>query len=297
MPSGRHATAQSGGFSQHELQDWYFSMNLASGSPSQSPAQLSYTGGMPGEQSRLNGFTSSLLLSKIQPQMHRLPMLYRWQFDPPLPGNVTIDLSKHHPRSLPCPEGWDIVQRSGCTMIAGPILRIVCIDSAQYHMLCSMPALLNLQHDQSDNPPEALFLRHLRASCLAQQTVDAKHHIHWSRHLLACIREITAQLRQSGRAYNPHFSLFACPFAGDRWLGEVLELPSVPLYSLQICMTLLQRQQVWHKLEQHCQPIWVLIQERSSPAYPEAAGLNEISLLCVPFVHTSVSPWVLHPAR
>jgi hypothetical protein len=145
---------------------------------------------MPGEQSKLIGFTSSLLRSKTQPQKHRLPMLYSWQLDPPLPGNVTIDLSNHHPRSLPSPEGWDIVQRNGCTMITGPSLRIVCIDSAQYHMLCSMQALLKLRQDQSNNPPDALFLRHLRASCLAKQTADAEYHIHWSRHLLACIREI-----------------------------------------------------------------------------------------------------------
>ncbi len=31
-------------FTKHDLQDWYFSMNLPSGSPPQSPAQLSYTG-------------------------------------------------------------------------------------------------------------------------------------------------------------------------------------------------------------------------------------------------------------
>jgi hypothetical protein len=238
-------------------------MNLPSGSPLQSPAQLSYTGGMPGEQSKLTGFTSSLRRSKIRPQMHRLPMLYRWQFDPPLPGNVTMDLSNHHPRSLPCPEGWDIIQRSGCTMITGPILRIVCIDSAQYHMLCSMQALLNLQQDQSDSPLEALFLRHLRASCLAQQTVDAKHHIHWSCHLLACIREITAQLHLSARAvaYNPHFSLFACLFAGDRWLGAVLEWPLVTWLFTPDSYDPAARQQVRHRLEQHLQPIWVLIQE------------------------------------
>jgi hypothetical protein len=219
--------------SRHDLQDWYFSMNLPSGTPPQSPAQLSYTGGMPGEQSKLTGFTSSLLQSKIRPQMHRLPMLYRWQLDPPLPGNVMIDLSNHHPRSLPCPEGWDIVQRNCRTMITGPNLRIDADrDSAQYHMLCSIQALLKLQQDQSDNPPEALSLRHLRASCLAQQTADAEYHIHWSRHLLACNRDNTgAQLHLCARAvaYNPHFPLFASPFAGDRWLGAVLEWPSVTL--------------------------------------------------------------------
>ena len=146
-------------------------------------------------------------------------------------------------------------------MITGPNLRIVCIDSAQYHMLCSMQALLKLQEDQSNNPPEALFLRHLRASCLAQQTADAEYHIHWSRHFLACIREITgAQLHLGARAvaYNPHFPFFASPFAGDIWLGAVLEWPSVPLLFTPDSYDPAASQQVWQRLEQHHQPIWVL---------------------------------------
>ena len=255
--------------SKHDLQDWYFSLDLSEESSLQSPAKLSYAGSMPGEQSRLIGFTSSLLRSKIRPQINRFPMLYRWQVDPPLPGNVTIDLSNHHPRSLPCPEGWEIVQRNGRTMITGPNLRTVCIDSAQYHMLCSMH---KLQRDQSGNSqhPEALFLRHLYASCMAQQSADVEYHIHWSRHLLACIREITgAQLLLGARAvaYNPHFSLFASPFAGDRWLGAVLEWPSTPLLFTPDSYDPAARQHVWQRLEQHRQPIWILIQERKSPAY------------------------------
>ena len=72
--------------------------------------------------------------------------------------------------------------------------------------------MLKPQRDQPerDQRPEALFLRHLCASCLAQQTADAEYQIHWSRHLLACIREITgAQLHLGARAvtYNPHFPL------------------------------------------------------------------------------------------
>jgi hypothetical protein len=135
-----------------------------------------------------------------------------------------------------------------------------------------MQALLKLQQGQSDNPPEALFLRHLRASCLAQQTADAEYHIHWSRHLLACIRDKTgAQLHLGARAvaYNPspYFPLFASPFVGDRWLGAVLEWPSVPLLFTPDSYDSAARQQVWQRLKQHRQPIWVLIQERSSPAY------------------------------
>ena len=166
--------------SKHDLQDWYFSMHLSEGPSLQSLSKLSYTGGMTGEQSRLTGFTSSLLRSKTRLQMTRLPMLYRWQVDPPLPGNVTINLSNHYPRLLPCPGGWEIVQRNGRTMITSPNLQIVCIDSAQYHMLCSIQTMLPTQRDQSarDQHPEALFLRHLCASCQAQQTADAEYHIH-----------------------------------------------------------------------------------------------------------------------
>ncbi len=159
-----------------------------------------------------------------------------------------------------------------------------------------MQALLKLQHDQRDNPPEALFLRHLRASCLAQQTADAECHIHWSRqtrHLLACIHDNTdAQLHLGARAvaYNPHFPLFASPFTGDRWLGAVLEWPLVPLLFTPDSYDPAARQQVWQRLEQHRQPIWVLIQERSSPAYK-----RDLLIIRTLGAH-SVSPWVL-PAR
>ena len=83
------------------------------------------------------------------------------------------------------------------------------MDSAQYGLLC---ALHETQQNQSD--PSALFLHHLRASCLAQQRADAEYQVHWSRHLLACLQRITeAELLIGARAmtYNPHFRLFASP--------------------------------------------------------------------------------------
>ena len=258
--------------SKHDLQDWYFSMHPSEGLSLQSLSKLSYTGGVTGEQSRLTGYASSLLRSRTRLQMTRLPILYRWQVDPPLPGNVTIDLSNHNPRLLPCPGGWEIIQRNGRTMITSPNLQIVCIDSAQYHMLCSIQPMLSTQRDQPVRArhPEALFLRHLCASCQAQQTADAEYHIHWSRHLLACIRDITGtQLHLGARAvaYNPHFPLFASPFAGDKWLGAVLEWPSVPVLFTPDSFETNARQAMWQRLEQHRQPIWILIQEGKSPAY------------------------------
>ena len=137
-----------------------------------------------------------------------------------------------------------------------------------------MQATPKPQHDhpESGQTPNALFLRHLRASCLAQQAADAEYHIHWSRHLLACIREITgAQLHLGVRAvaYNPHFPLFASPFAGDRWLGAVHEWPSVPLLFTPDSYDPVARRQMWQRLEQHRQTIWILIQERKSPTYQQ----------------------------
>ena len=175
-----------------------------------------------------------------------------------------------------------------------------------------MQALLKLRQDQSNNPPDALFLRHLRASCLAQQTADAEYHIYWSRHLLACIREITgAQLHLGARAvaYNPHFPFFASSFAGNIWLGAVLEWPSVPLLFTPDSYDPAASQQVWQRLEQHRQPIWVLIQERSSPAYQRALLIMRTlgAQLCLSVgptckvVHESVcwadARWDTYPTR
>ncbi len=40
------------------------------------------------------------------------PIPHPWQTEPPLPVNVTIDISHHHPRSLSAPVGWEVIQRN-----------------------------------------------------------------------------------------------------------------------------------------------------------------------------------------
>ncbi len=59
--------------------------------------------------------TSQLeLTGLVQYIMHRRrwgpprvePNPHPWQIEPPLPVNVTIDISHHHPRSLSAPVGW-----------------------------------------------------------------------------------------------------------------------------------------------------------------------------------------------
>jgi hypothetical protein len=57
-----------------------------------------------------------------------------WQSNPPLPANVTIDLSKHLPNLLPSKKGWEILQRNGRTHGR----RSVGMDSAQFGVLCAL---------------------------------------------------------------------------------------------------------------------------------------------------------------
>ena len=51
--------------------------------------------------------------------------------------------------------------------------------------------------------------------------------------------------------------------------GRVLEWPLAPLLFTPDSYDPAARQQVSQRLEQHRQPIWVHIQERSSPAYKQ----------------------------
>ncbi len=125
------------------------------------------------------------------------------------------------------------------------------LDSAQFGMLC---ALYGEQSGHSER--SEIFLRHLRASCLAQQRADADGQVHWSRHLLARLCRITgAELLIGVRAvlYNPYFQHFVPPFAGDQWLGATQEWPKIPalfvLDSFQVEPE--DKQQLWSKVAAH----------------------------------------------
>jgi hypothetical protein len=57
---------------------------------------------------------------------------------PPLPVNVTIDISHHHPRSLSVPAGWEVIQRNGWIWVVEQNNRVTKKDAAQYHMLLAI---------------------------------------------------------------------------------------------------------------------------------------------------------------
>ena len=160
-----------------------------------------------------------------------------------------MDLSNHLPCLLPSPAGWEVLQRNGRTLITAPGCSSVGLDSAQFGML---RALYGEQSGQSER--SETFLRHLRASCLAQQRADAEGQVHWSRHLLACLRRITgAELLAGVRAvlHNPHFQHFVSPFAGDQRLGAAQEWPKVPALLLLDYFEPEAQHQLWSKVPAH----------------------------------------------
>ncbi len=113
-------------------------------------------------------------------------IFHPWQTDTPLPSSITIDVSHHHPRSLPAPDGWEIIQRNGRVWIAEHSNRVARIDAAQYRML-----LATYCGQEGHNTPSTHFLGHFNESCRAQQDADQTYCVPWSRHLLASIRQIT----------------------------------------------------------------------------------------------------------
>lgn len=196
-------------------------------------------------------------LNALQP-----PTLYPWQLDPPLPANVTMDLTNHYPKTLPAPLGWEILQRNGQTFITSPGQATVSLDQAQFGMLCMI-----YSEEQPDDqlPVSVSFLAHLRESCLAQRRADGLWHVPWSRHLLACLHKITrAELLIGARAVtrHPHFQHYASPFPGDQKLGAVLDWPVVEALVLLDSFEPGDRPALWRKVDAHAQPVWVLLQAR-----------------------------------
>ena len=179
---------------------------------------------------RMGHSTTQLeLTGLVQYIMHRRrwgpprvePIPHPWQTEPPLPVNVTIDISHHHPQSLSAPVGWEVIQRNGRIWIVEQNNRVTKIDAAQYHMLLAMyvtPA--------ANLIATAQFLTSISASCRAQKAADLEYHVPWSRHLLASLRGRTGcelLVGASAVTYNPHFPYFVSPYPSDECLGAVKE--------------------------------------------------------------------------
>jgi hypothetical protein len=151
-----------------------------------------------------------------------------WQHDPPLPSKIVIDLSNHTPCKLLSPEGWEILRRNRRVWIVEHNRHVAQLDAAQYGMLL---ASYN-DSDRHSNIPPAEFLSSLGASCRAQRMADLEFYVHWSRHLLASIRQATGAEALTGASaitYNLHFTSFLSPFECDQSLGALLQWPDVPV--------------------------------------------------------------------
>jgi len=156
-----------------------------------------------------------------------------WQCDPPLPSNVSIDVSNHLPHRIPCPAGWEVTRRNGRVLITPAGAGSFGMDYAQYELLLALYHSWQLgrvmsptQWDSNTQPVPATehFLRTLRMACAAQVQADLNYQVHWSRHLLACLRQITgAELLVGASAvnYNPHFSYFFSPNPHDACFGTM----------------------------------------------------------------------------
>jgi hypothetical protein len=107
-----------------DLKDWYFSLDLTESSSSGMAPSMLCTEADEEGQSRITGLRLSRYVKRrrTRPLKRLAFLLHPWQHDSPLPPNVIIDLTNHLPRRLPCPEGWDVMQRNGRTLITAPNL-------------------------------------------------------------------------------------------------------------------------------------------------------------------------------
>ncbi len=113
-------------------------------------------------------------------------ILHPWQADPALPSKVVIDISHHLPRDLPAPAGWNILERNVRVWEAARSNKIIRLDAVHYSML-----LATCCAQEEQRTPTKQFLVQLSESPRAQQDADSQHYVHWSRHLLANIRQGT----------------------------------------------------------------------------------------------------------
>ncbi len=115
---------------QADLQEWHPSLyEPNTGDPGNQRPLLSMG---PDGQSCITGLPRRVCRRRVKPVMRSLTWLHPWQSDPPLPAHVTIDLSNQLPSLWPCPDGWEVLQRNGRTLITAPGSSSVGLDSAQF---------------------------------------------------------------------------------------------------------------------------------------------------------------------
>ena len=211
--------------------------------------------------------------ARYRPRLQRpAVVLHPWQSEPPLPSNVSIDTTHHHPRLMPSPEGWEVWQRNGRVWIAESRRRVAMIDAAQYGMLAIMWTGLGTQPI-----PSSQFLQQLCKSCRLQLDSDSSHGVSWSRHLLTNIQQATGAsllIGASAATYNPHFLHYASPFPDDVALGAVREWPMVPALLLLDSFAPPLRAQLLQKAALHLPGVWVLRQHKGQHGPSDLTSLQ-----------------------
>jgi ribonuclease HI len=218
--------------------------------------------------------------------------LHPWQVDPPLPSQVVIDISHHLPRSLQAPEGREVLQRNGRIWITERSNSVIRLDAAHYGML-----LASCCGCEEQQVPTVQFLMKLGQSCRAQQVADLQHYVHWSRHLLANIREITGVdllVGASAVTFNPHFPHFISPYLPDVHLGAAACWPQVPALLILDSFAPLLRQQVLTQAAAHSPGVWVLWQHKNNPDDSCLAALRQTARLYAELPKKSM---ILHKAE
>ena len=204
-------------------------------------------------------------------------ILHPWQADPPLPSKVTIDISHHLPRSLPAPEGWEIIQRNGRVWITERRSRVVRLDAAHYSMLVASCCA-----QEAQRTPTAQFLAQLSESCRAQQDADRRYFVHWSRHLLASIRQVTGVellVGASAVMFNPHFRHFVSPYPPDVHLGSTVTWLPVSALLILDSFAPQQRRKVLEQAATHGSAVWVLWQHENGSDDPCLVTLQRLARL------------------
>ena len=257
--------------------DYYAGHHFTSSGGSGAAPGWKLLAGGPSGQMELAGLAQYIIHRRGCAMPRPALVLHPWQADPPLPSKVVIDISHHLPRDLPAPEGWSILQRNGRVWVATRSNEIIRLDAAHYSML-----LATCCAQEEQQAPTEQFLVQLSESSRAQQDADRQHYVHWSRHLLANIRQVTGAellIGASAVTFNPHFLHFVSPFLPDVRLGAATDWPKVPALLILDSFAPLLRRQVLAQAAAHPSTVWVLWQHKNSPDEPSLAILRRTAKL------------------
>ena len=133
--------------------------------------------------------------------------------------------------------------------------KIIRLDSAHKSMLLATKC-----GQEEQQAPTEQFLVQLSESSRAQQDADRQCYVHWSRHLLANIQQVTGVellIGASAVTFNPHFLHFVSPYLPDVRLRAASDRPKVPALLILDSFEPLLRHQVLAQAAAHPSGVWV----------------------------------------